>query len=61
MEILQRYLVYNSHAASYTWKYDGKNLDIDKTLEVSTVSGYHMRYGCLRVLNRQNVHFRRMG
>ncbi|KAL3862373.1 hypothetical protein ACJMK2_008344 [Sinanodonta woodiana] len=32
-EILQRYLKYNAHAASYTWKYDGKNLDMQKTLE----------------------------
>ena len=34
MEILQRYLVYNSHANSYTWKYNGKNLDINQTLQV---------------------------
>ncbi|XP_005997956.1 cytochrome b5 domain-containing protein 1 [Latimeria chalumnae] len=32
-EILQRYLYYNAHAASYTWKYDGVNLDMEKTLE----------------------------
>src|SRR6218665_545531 len=32
-EILKRYLVHNSHAASYTWKYDCSNLDMDKTLE----------------------------
>lgn len=31
-EILQRYLRYNSHAASYTWKHDGVNLDMSKTL-----------------------------
>ncbi|XP_066538196.1 cytochrome b5 domain-containing protein 1 [Hoplias malabaricus] len=31
-EILQCYLYYNSHAASYTWKYDGVNLDMSKTL-----------------------------
>jgi len=31
-EILQRYLKHNSHANSYTWKYTGKNLDMDKTL-----------------------------
>jgi len=33
MEILQRYLVYNFHAASYTWKYNGKNLDINQSLQ----------------------------
>lgn len=32
-EILHRYLPYNAHAASYTWKYDGKNLNMDHTLE----------------------------
>ncbi len=32
-EILERYLKYNQHAASYTWKYDGEVLDMDKTLE----------------------------
>jgi len=31
-EILQRYLMYNAHAASYTWKYDGEELNMDKTL-----------------------------
>ena len=31
-EILDRYLKYNRHASSYTWKYDGKLLDMDKTL-----------------------------
>ena len=32
-EILTRYVTYNNHAASYTWKYAGKNLDMDKTLQ----------------------------
>lgn len=32
-EILHRYLPYNAHAASYTWKYEGKNLNMDDTLE----------------------------
>ena len=36
-EILQRYLKYNQHAASYTWKYDGEVLDMDKTLEENGV------------------------
>ena len=31
-EILQRYLVHNAHAASYTWKYAGRELDMKKTL-----------------------------
>nr|KAG5704715.1 hypothetical protein BaRGS_005171 [Batillaria attramentaria] len=32
-EILDRYLRYNKHAASYTWKYDKRNLEMNKTLE----------------------------
>lgn len=36
-EILQRYLPYNSHAASYTWKYYGACLDMKKTLEENGV------------------------
>jgi len=32
-EILKRYIMHNAHAASYTWKYNGKNLDMDKSLE----------------------------
>uniref|UniRef100_UPI00358E2C9D cytochrome b5 domain-containing protein 1 n=1 Tax=Myxine glutinosa TaxID=7769 RepID=UPI00358E2C9D len=31
--ILQRYLHYNAHAASYTWKYKGEVLDMEETLE----------------------------
>ena len=31
-EILERYILYNAHAASYTWKYNGKNLKMDATL-----------------------------
>nr|XP_045017184.1 cytochrome b5 domain-containing protein 1-like [Jaculus jaculus] len=32
-EIMHRYLPYNVHAASYTWKYEGRNLDMKLTLE----------------------------
>uniref|UniRef100_A0A452UQU6 Cytochrome b5 domain-containing protein 1 n=1 Tax=Ursus maritimus TaxID=29073 RepID=A0A452UQU6_URSMA len=32
-EILHRYLPYNAHAASYTWKHEGKKLNMDYTLE----------------------------
>jgi len=31
-EIQTRYMVYNSHAKSYTWKYNGKVLDMKQTL-----------------------------
>lgn len=36
-EILERYLPYNSHAKSYTWKYFGRNLEMDKNLEENGV------------------------
>ncbi|OAF71819.1 Cytochrome b5 domain-containing protein 1 [Intoshia linei] len=36
-DILQRYLVYNSHAKSYTWKYNLVDLDMNKTLEANGV------------------------
>ncbi|XP_022109270.1 cytochrome b5 domain-containing protein 1-like [Acanthaster planci] len=37
-EILDRYLKWNQHAASYTWKYNGVNLDMGKTLEQNGVA-----------------------
>ncbi|XP_070623402.1 cytochrome b5 domain-containing protein 1 [Erythrolamprus reginae] len=36
-EILRRYLPYNAHAASYTWKYHGVCLDMDKNLEDNNI------------------------
>jgi len=32
-EILNRYITHNAHAASYTWKYNSENLDMDQTLQ----------------------------
>ena len=32
-QILERYLAYNDHAASYTWKMSGRPLDMDLSLE----------------------------
>lgn len=29
--------MYNAHADSYTWKYNGKNLDMGKTLQANEV------------------------
>uniref|UniRef100_A0A4W3GI74 Cytochrome b5 domain containing 1 n=1 Tax=Callorhinchus milii TaxID=7868 RepID=A0A4W3GI74_CALMI len=37
MEILQRYLKYNAHAASYTWKYNGSNLNMEQTLDENDI------------------------
>jgi len=36
-EILNRFYKYNQHANSYTWKYNGNNLDMQKTLEQNGV------------------------
>jgi len=36
-EILDRYLEYNNHAASYTWKRLARPLDMDKTLEENDI------------------------
>lgn len=37
LEIMQRYTPYNSHANSYVWKYHGKKMQMDKTLEENRV------------------------
>ena len=36
-EILDRYLDFNAHAASYTWKRLGKVLDMDATLQENQI------------------------
>jgi len=36
-DIQNRYLKYNAHAGSYTWKYDGNKLDMDKTLSENNI------------------------
>lgn len=37
-EILKRYLSYNAHANSYTWKHNGIPLEMNKTLEENGIS-----------------------
>ena len=37
-EILQRYAVYNQHAPSYTWKWHGKSLDMNRTLQENGIA-----------------------
>lgn len=37
-EILDRYTPYNAHAKSYTWKYFGENMNMNKTLEENGVT-----------------------
>jgi len=48
-EILQRYLMYNQHAASYTWKYDGVELDMDKTLDGNGITDEDEQFYELRM------------
>ncbi|XP_036884107.1 cytochrome b5 domain-containing protein 1 isoform X1 [Sturnira hondurensis] len=46
-EILHRYLPYNAHAASYTWKYEGKNLTMEHTLEENGIRDEEEEYDYL--------------
>ena len=46
-EILQRYLPYNAHAGSYTWKFLGKVLDMRYTLEDNEVPDERKMYSDL--------------
>ena len=52
-EIMQRYLPYNAHAASYTWKYDGEQLEMDKTLLQNGIGDDDERFYDLRIDDRQ--------
>ena len=36
-QILNRYLNFNAHAKSYTWKYDCRVLDMNKTLSENEI------------------------
>ncbi|XP_048221848.1 cytochrome b5 domain-containing protein 1 [Perognathus longimembris pacificus] len=48
-EILHRYLPYNAHAASYTWKYDGKILIMDRTLEENGIEDEEEEFDLLNM------------
>ncbi|XP_049622148.1 cytochrome b5 domain-containing protein 1 [Suncus etruscus] len=48
-EILHRYLPYNAHAASYTWKYEGKNLNMDSTLEENGIRDEEEEFDYLKM------------
>ena len=37
-EIQERYMIYNQHAGSYTWKRLGRPLSLDKTLDENSVT-----------------------
>jgi hypothetical protein len=55
-EILQRYLIYNSHAASYTWKYNGVNVNMDKTLEDNGITDQDEQFYQLRMNDDEFLH-----
>lgn len=48
-EILQRYLRYNCHARSYTWKHNGAVLDMNKTLSENNVPDDDLQLERLRL------------
>ena len=48
-EILNRYLKYNAHAASYTWKYDGVVLDMEKTMTENNIMDDDFDFYTLRM------------
>lgn len=48
-EILNRYEVINYHAASYTWKRNGKPLSMDKTLEENGIVDERKTYEELEI------------
>ncbi|XP_070849680.1 cytochrome b5 domain-containing protein 1 isoform X1 [Chaetodon trifascialis] len=48
-DIRQRYLRYNSHACSYTWKHDGASLDMSRTLSENDVPDDHRELQQLRL------------
>ena len=56
LEILQRYLKYNVHAASYTWKYDGVVLDMYKTLTENQIVDDDPDFYTLRMREDDDAH-----
>lgn len=52
-EILHRYLPYNAHAGSYTWKYNGQSLDMYQTLEENGIDDDDERFYNLRIDDRE--------
>ena len=52
-QILRRYLPYNAHAGSYTWKYDRQQLDMGKTLAENGIADDDERFYDLRIDDRE--------
>jgi len=54
--------MYNQHAASYTWKYDGVELDMDKTLDGNGITDedeqfYELRMNDNEFLQAVHIYF----
>lgn len=49
IEIQRRYKKHNRHAGSYTWKYDGKLLDMSATLEDNGIKDESAEFSRLRI------------
>ncbi|XP_030656138.1 chromodomain-helicase-DNA-binding protein 3 isoform X4 [Nomascus leucogenys] len=54
-EILHRYLPYNAHAASYTWKYEGKKLNMDFTLEENGIRDEEEEFDYLNMDDKDDI------
>ncbi len=52
-EILKRYLTYNAHASSYTWKYESQVLDMHKTLTENGIDDDDQEFYTLRMREDQ--------
>lgn len=48
-QIQVRYRVHNAHTASYTWKFEGKVLDMSKTLDENGVIDEFEKFQALSI------------
>ncbi|XP_064438163.1 chromodomain-helicase-DNA-binding protein 3 isoform X10 [Mirounga angustirostris] len=54
-EILHRCLPFNAHAASYTWKYEGKELNMDYTLEENGIRDEDEEFDYLNMDDKDDI------
>ncbi len=55
-EIQHRYLVFNQHARSYTWKHHGAVLDMTKTLEANGIADLSEQLRALALDDDDDTH-----
>uniref|UniRef100_A0A0B6XYA4 Cytochrome b5 domain-containing protein 1 n=1 Tax=Arion vulgaris TaxID=1028688 RepID=A0A0B6XYA4_9EUPU len=55
-EIQVRYMKHNAHAGSYTWKYEGRNLDMTKTLQENGIQDEDDEFYELRMNEETYLH-----